>query len=538
MRFGPLPVADAEGAILAHAVEVEGRRLRKAARLGPGDIAALVAAGVAEVVAARLEAGDVGEDEAAARLAGALQPAGIEIRPAATGRANLHARQAGVFRADRALVDRINAVDPALTLATLPHHAAVAAGQMVATVKIIPFAVPAGVLDEGVAAALAGQALRVDPFRPLRVGLVQSTLPGVKASVLDKTVRVTAARLARSGSRIVGERRPPHETRAVAEAVAALIPDSDLVVVFGASAVSDDADVVPAAITAAGGTVLRAGMPVDPGNLLVLGTLAGKPVLGAPGCARSVKENGFDWVLDRLAAGIPVGAQDIAGMGVGGLLMEIPSRPQPRDGVPAARIAAVHAVVLAAGRSSRMGGPNKLLALFGGEPLIRRTVGRTLASRAAGTVVVVGHQADRVTAALFGLAVTIADNPDYGSGLAASLKTGVAALPADADGALVVLGDMPDIAAADLDRLIAAFVASGGTAIVRATHDGRRGNPVILPRAVFAAVAQLEGDTGARHLVEAGETAVVDVEIGAAAAVDVDTPEALRRAGGVLEDEH
>ena len=105
MRFGPLPVADAEGAILAHAVEVEGRRLRKAARLGPGDIAALVAAGVAEVVAARLEAGDVGEDEAAARLAGALQPAGIEIRPAATGRANLHARPAGVFRADRALID-------------------------------------------------------------------------------------------------------------------------------------------------------------------------------------------------------------------------------------------------------------------------------------------------------------------------------------------------------------------------------------------------------------------------------------------------
>ena len=131
----------------------------------------------------------------------------------------------------------------------------------------------------------------------------------------------------------------------------------------------------------------------------------------------------------------------------------------------------------------------------------------------------------------------IVDNPDYGSGLAASLRAGVAALPADADGALIMLGDMPDIAAADLDRLIAAFVASGGTAIVRATHDGRRGNPVILPRAEFAAVAKLEGDTGARHLVEAGERPVVDVEIGAAAALDVDTPEALRLAGGVLGDE-
>ncbi len=277
-------------------------------------------------------------------------------------------------------------------------------------------------------------------------------------------------------------------------------------------------------------------MPVDPGNLIVVGALAGKPVLGAPGCARSPKENGFDWVLDRLVAGLEVTDADIAGMGVGGLLMEIPTRPQPREAARPQPSLAVHAVVLAAGRSSRMGGPNKLLALFGGQPLIRRTVARASASHVGGTVVVAGHQADRVRAALFGLDVKLVENQAFWSGLASSLKAGVAALPENAAAALIILGDMPDVSSADLDRLIAAFTAAGGTSIVRATHSGKRGNPVILPRSVFPAVAALEGDTGARHIVEQEGLAVIDVEIGASASVDVDTPEALRSAGGVLQD--
>ncbi|RVA10267.1 4-diphosphocytidyl-2C-methyl-D-erythritol kinase, partial [Mesorhizobium sp. M7D.F.Ca.US.004.03.1.1] len=162
----------------------------------------------------------------------------------------------------------------------------------------------------------------------------RQVLPGIKPSVLDKTLRVTEARLARTGGRLTAERRTPHEIAPVAEAAVSLARDNDMVVIFGASAMSDFADVVPAAIEKAGGTVVRAGMPVDPGNLLVLGTLNGKRVIGAPGCARSPKENGFDWVLDRLIAGLDVTARDIAGMGVGGLLMEIPTRPQPREPLP------------------------------------------------------------------------------------------------------------------------------------------------------------------------------------------------------------
>ncbi|RWG94586.1 MAG: nucleotidyltransferase family protein, partial [Mesorhizobium sp.] len=225
--------------------------------------------------------------------------------------------------------------------------------------------------------------------------------------------------------------------------------------------------------------------------------------------------------------------------GVGGLLMEIPSRPQPREPLPSRSAKAeprVDIVLLAAGRSSRMGGPNKLLALFDGKPLVRRTAERALGSKAANAIVVTGHQRERVRSALSGLDITLAHNPDFADGLASSLKAGIARVAPDAAGAMIVLGDMPGISSKDLDRLIDAFRRSGGHAAVRAAHHGKRGNPVLLPRSLFAAVAQLEGDTGARHLVEAEGLDVIDVEIGQGASIDVDTREALEGAGGVLQD--
>jgi molybdenum cofactor cytidylyltransferase len=538
VKFGPVPIDEAEGAVLAHATAAGEKRFRKAHRLSREDIAALKAAGVAEVVAAVLAEDDLGEDAAAARIAAAMSHRNIEVKPAATGRVNLHAGASGVFTVDAGMIDAINAVDPAITIATLPQHAPVEKGQMVATVKIIPFAVAASLVDS-VARICAGREIfAVNAYRPVTVGVVQTVLPGIKPSVLDKTLRVTEARLARSGGRLTAERRTPHEVAPVAAAATALARDNDMVVIFGASAMSDFADVVPAAIERAGGTVVRAGMPVDPGNLLVLGTLDGKRVVGAPGCARSPKENGFDWVLDRLVAGLEVTAGDIAGMGVGGLLMEIPTRPQPREPAPQPARSAlkVDIVLLAAGRSSRMGGPNKLLALFDGEPLVRRTAGRALGSKAAGTIVVTGHQRERVRSALGGLEVKLADNPDFADGLASSLKAGIAQVAPDAAGAMIVLGDMPGVSSTDLDSLIDAFRRSGGHAVVRASHQGKRGNPVLLPRSLFAAVAQLEGDTGARHLVEAEGLDVIDVEIGQGASIDVDTREALEGAGGVLQD--
>jgi molybdenum cofactor cytidylyltransferase len=193
----------------------------------------------------------------------------------------------------------------------------------------------------------------------------------------------------------------------------------------------------------------------------------------------------------------------------------------------------VHVALLAAGRSSRMGGPNKLLARFDGEPLVRLLALRALRSKARSVTVITGHQAESVAAALDGIPVALVHNPVYASGLATSIAAAVGAMPDGSAGALIMLGDMPGITTADLDRLIDAFEAAAGIA-VRATVDGRPGNPVILPHGLYAEAAMLRGDTGARSILARGQ--VIDIELGCRAGLDVDTPEALAGAGGVVQD--
>ncbi|WP_343033201.1 molybdopterin-binding protein [Aureimonas leprariae] len=330
VKFGLVSLDEAEGAILAHAANLPEGRIAKGMRLGPDDLHRLGEAGRTSVIAARLDADDLPENEAAARLGTVLTSNFVRADDAATGRVNLFAERNGVFVVDRALVDCLNAVDSGITLATLAEHAPVIAGQMVATVKIIPLAVPNAAVEAAREIAAASAVFEVAPYRPHRVALVQTRLPSIKEGTLDKTRRVLEARLAVSDSSVVQELRCDHDADALAAALRELHP-ADLVVIFGASAVIDVADVVPAAIGIAGGTVSHLGMPVDPGNLLLLGRFRDAPILGAPGCARSPKENGFDWVLNRLLADVPVLPEDLRRMGVGGLLMEIPSRPQPRQ---------------------------------------------------------------------------------------------------------------------------------------------------------------------------------------------------------------
>jgi molybdenum cofactor cytidylyltransferase len=272
-------------------------------------------------------------------------------------------------------------------------------------------------------------------------------------------------------------------------------------------------------------------MPVDPGNLLLIGNAGGVPVLGAPGCARSPVENGFDWVLMRLLAGLKVTRADLTGMGVGGLLMEIVTRPQPRTKLDGDGNRNVTAIILAAGRSTRMGGPNKLLAELGGRKLVRIVTEQALASRASGVIVVTGHQAAEVEKALQGLKVKFVRNPDFAAGLASSVKSGIAAVPANADGAVVCLGDMPLIDAHLIDRLIDAFAPDRGHLIAVPVSDNKRGNPVLWSRRFFNELMTLDGDVGARHLIAKHSETVVEVAVeGHGAFLDIDTPQALEAA--------
>ncbi|WP_300538841.1 molybdopterin-binding/glycosyltransferase family 2 protein [Sphingosinicella sp.] len=520
MKFGRVPLDLAEGAYLAHAAHVGGRRIVKGKRLDAADIADARAAGLDELVVATLESGDLHEDAAAALLASAAAGPGLSAHPPVHGRANIVADAAGLLLVETAAIDIVNAHDEAVTLGTLAPFAPAAKSEIVATVKIIPFAAPEALVRS--ASASAKSVLRLAPFGTLRVAFIQTTLPGTSAKLLAKTAEVTQARCAALGLAAWREMRCAHTEEALA-AVLAETADADIVLVSGASAISDRRDVIPAAIEQAGGGVLRLGMPVDPGNLLCLARIGTRPVIGLPGCARSPRRNGFDWVLERLWAGLDVSGDDIARMGAGGLLADVP-RPEPRP-KPAVG-GSIGAVVLAAGRSVRMGA-NKLLADLGGRPVLAHVLD---AVKEAGlSAIVVTGNAEAEIAALAGhYGFPSVHAARYAEGLSQSLTAGIAAVPEDWSAALVLLGDMPEVSAGHIASLAAAADANR---IAVPAHKGKRGNPVAWGRRYFARLRGLEGDVGGKALLAEFADDIVEVPVESDAIfMDVDTPEALAAA--------
>jgi molybdenum cofactor cytidylyltransferase len=536
MQFGRFPVAGAAGAILAHGVRQGALSFRKGRRLSHEDVKALQDAGLSDVTIAWAEPGDIAEDEAAARVAraAAALDGSVRVGAAFTGRANLYACNDGLALIDADGLHAANRQDEAVTIATLPPFAKVTAGQMLATIKIIPFAAR----EASVAAAekaLAGSPVRVAPFMPRQAALISTHLPGMKPALLEKNREALEARLKPLGSAIAFERRGAHDIGWVASAIAeAAAAGADPILLFGASAIADRRDILPAALERAGGRVAVLGMPVDPGNLLMTGSLGGRTVIGLPGCARSPKLNGLDFVLWRVLAGLPVGRPEIAAMGLGGLLADSPGRPHPRDADPTAlpRLPRIGAIVLAAGQSSRMRtageSANKLVRPLDGRPMVRHAVEAALKSAVSDIVIVTGNEKDRVRAALQGLPVMFCDNPYYSKGLSTSLILGLNALPEDCDGALILLGDMPAVDAPLLDRLIAAFAPAESRAIIVPVHAGRRGNPILWARQFFPEIRLLSGDAGARALLGPHASLVCEIEAGSDAPLtDIDTQEAL-----------
>ncbi|HVZ09263.1 molybdopterin-binding/glycosyltransferase family 2 protein [Rhodopila sp.] len=539
MRFGSAPLDEARGAIMAHSQRIGERMIRKGSLLDETAIAALREAGQTEVICARLDPGDVPEDIAADRLATPLVAPLIARSRAATGRVNLVAEAPGLLRVDAGRIDGLNMIDEAITIGTLPDYAVVAPKDLVATIKIIPFAVPGTTLS--VAEAIARQGpppLALHPFRPLKVGLVVTKLPGLKDSTIEKTVAVTQQRVARLTGSLLSPEHRAHEEAAIADGLEALIAQgADLLMVVGASAVVDRRDVGPAAIVRAGGQIMHFGMPVDPGNLICLGRIGDRPALVLPGCARSPSLNGIDFVLTRLFAGLPVTGRDLMRLGVGGLLKEMETRPMPREKAPATPRSGVAprsaptiaAIVMAAGRSRRMAPHNKLLVTDrGGKPMIARVVDNVLSSNARPILVVTGHMADQVEAALGGRPVRYVHAADYADGLSASLKAGIAAVPPESAAALVCLGDMPLVTGRMIDRLLSMYDPHEGRLIVLPTFRGKQGNPMIWDRRFFPEILEISGDSGARFLVGKHAEAVCEVEMGDDAVLrDFDTTEAL-----------
>ncbi|MBL8502311.1 MAG: molybdopterin-binding/glycosyltransferase family 2 protein [Rhodocyclaceae bacterium] len=535
MIFGEFRCEEAEGVTLAHTLNLGAKTLKKGRVLTADDIVLLKAAGIAAVTGARMGEGDLDENAGAAAIAALLVGPDTEIRRPYTGRCNVHAATRGVLRVDAARIDALNALDEAIAIGTLPDYALARPAQVLATVKIIPFAVTRELVERCRAAAAGGPLLKLAPLQPRRAALILGELPGMKENVFRGTVTATRNRLEGLGSRLALVLRCRHEKGEYAAKLReARAAGCDLLLIAGATVTKDRLDTVPAAIVSVGGAIDHFGMPVEPGNMLLLAHLETVPVLVLPGCARSRRSNGLDWALQRLSAGLPLGRAEIMGMGVGGLIRsplepedeeegETESVPAMPDGTPN-----VAALVLAAGQSSRMGGANKLLADVGGVPMLLRAANAALASKAASVTVVLGHEAERAEALLADRRVTLVRNPDFAEGLSTSLRAGIAALPAEAEAVVVLLADMPRISAVQVDRLIDAFERRQ-PAIVVPQHNGRRGNPILWPRAFFASMQGLSGDQGARGLLEAnaGRVRYVDMDDDAIHA-DVDTPDGLR----------
>lgn len=534
MWFGELPTVDATGAILAHSIRLSSRRIKKGSVLDGELIRLLLDNGHHHVTVARLDDADIPEDNAAILVANAVAADGVVVDKAHTGRVNLFAAHDGLLCFDRDSILGVNSFSEAITFSTLPENTWVLAGRMIATCKIITYGVRRAAVEQVIEAAT--DVVTVKPPSEHQALLIQTCLPSLKSSVLDKTRVVTENRLGARSAVLANECRCDHDISALCELLMNEVDEhSDWILIVGASAISDRRDVIPAAIEAAGGSIVRFGLPVDPGNLLLLGELAGATVIGLPGCARSPKYNGLDQLLDRLACKVPIDNHWLNSLGVGGLLTEMIDRPQPRlkiDSNTGSAKPVITGLVLAAGSSRRAGSTNKLLVEVDGLSMVRTVVNAACHSRLDHVVVVTGHQHELVEAQLAGTTAKHFYCPSHASGLAHSLSHGISRVGAT-DAVMVCLGDMPHVSERLINQIVEEISERGANvsdSIVVPVVDGKKGNPVVVGNAFFDTLLQHTGDTGAKTLMQQYPDRVIEIEVdNNAVLIDYDTPEALQK---------
>jgi len=338
MKFGPTPIEQAEGKILGHNIAgLDGRRvLRKGKPLTAEEIKKLQELGRSMVYVAEFEPDDVDENTAALRVAQAAMGKGLRFTGPSTGRVNIKSSGQGILRVNATRLTRLNECD-GITLATLATHTAVQPGRTVATVKVIPFAVPEAIVSNAEQIASEnGSIIRLDEIPPRQVALIFSGSPTARQRILDGFDPPLRTRLESLGARIQSIDFVPLEDEQGEIELAEMLQthqsnDIDMIILAGETAIMDRYDIAPRAVEKAGGEITCFGVPVDPGNLLMVSYLGDIPVLGAPGCARSRKMNIIDWVLPRLLAGDRLTRADILSLGHGGLLEDVPERPMPRS---------------------------------------------------------------------------------------------------------------------------------------------------------------------------------------------------------------
>lgn len=523
MKFGPVETSKAVGTVLAHSLSLPTGRLPKGITLRESDVAKILNAGIASITVAKLDVTDVHEDLAAKKVAQCFSHEHFNVTEPVAGRVNLCAKSNGLADINTQAVIAANLIDEAITIATVSDKSRVAEAALVATIKIIPYAANTEKLQR-VLEVLADAPIKLIPFQMHPYDLILTKTAGFKPSLLTKGREVVASRVTSIGLKEKECLIVDHTDAAVSDALNGT--HSKICLILGASAPSDMNDVVPSAITNLGGTIDRFGMPVDPGNLLVLGRIKDRTIIGLPGCARAPALNGADWVLERIAADQTITREDFAKMAVGGLLKEIPERTQPR--MKSQRpSSSVSALVMAAGASRRMRGENKLLRQIDGEPLIKRAVKQILQSKAQEVIVVVPPENKELKEALAGLDVKFVVAKDPKEGLSASIRAGVLAASETTAGILLCFSDMPDLTYKDVNLVISEFHKDLETDIVVPVDSaGKRGHPVLFDKRYREALLTLRGDTGGKTILDASQDRITLVPMRDAVTTDLDTPEA------------
>ena len=498
MKFSKISVKYALNNILAHSIVIDGKRLNKGKILNNKDILHLKKNKIEKLTCAILDKNDIQEDTAANQIIKNFKNNKIAVEKAFTGRANILAAKSGLLVIDEEKINKFNKISTDITIATLRNYVKVEKGEMIATIKIISFSVPDNKLKR-INNLNLQTSLTIFPFQEKKCGLIltQGYQENDKLNSLsEKRIR---ERLIKNNCKLIISIKCKHDKNEIAKKISLLKEKNfDIIFILGASAIVDERDEIPEAIKFNGGKIIRFGMPVDPGNLLLIAKDK-VPIIGLPGCARSPALNGFDWILERLVADIEITSMDISKMGIGGLLKTRKSQKNKNATNITYKICNI---ILAAGKSKRMNKKNKLLSKIKNSNLISKVVSASTNSNSAETIVVVGHQRELLEDNLKRFNVKLIFNKQYNQGMSSSIKMGISSLPEDCDAVIIMLGDMPDISTKLLNSMIDSFNPELKKYIIVPTYKNKLGNPALISRMFFPDILKLKGDYGAKSIIK------------------------------------
>ena len=525
MYFGDINVKDSLDCILAHTIVINKKKFSKGTIITEIDKNYFINNKIRTIVCAKLDKNDFHEDKAANIIAETFHNNSIATEKAYTGRANILANKSGLLVIDEEKIRKFNKISDDITIATLNNNSTVKKGEMIATIKIISFAVKDSFIKK-IKNTIYKKAISINPYIHKKCALILTHHKNKNEKLNSISERRVNERLKNLNCSLDITSYCEHDTKEISKKINIILKKKiDLIMILGSSAIVDIKDKIPEAINFSKGKIIRFGMPVDPGNLLLLGKIKNTHVIGLPGCARSPSLNGFDWVLEKVISGTNITKLNISNMGVGGLLKTLNIRAKSEKESKSYNITNI---ILAAGQSKRMREMNKLLIKIDNQTMIEKIVDISLKSTANNTIVVLGYENGVLQKLLENKKITTIVNKEYLKGQSSSLQLGISALPEDCDAALIMLGDMPNINSRLINQLIENYNPNDNKSIIIPTYKNKKGNPVLIDREFFPDILSIKGDKGAKDIIKANKKYIKELpQKNSTIVEDIDTKDDL-----------